>query len=574
MEARNQIIPLATKIYKYGKYKIDEFNSNERDVIETLKSNLQEDGDTTDFNANTVKGYFLVDLCDDEINELNSKLKDEPDFQPRCVVLYNAVSFIEKVNNKKTNEVWVENEIIELDCEDNVLKYNHNFNGGSDEFAIIKEAIIVNVKGKSINNIWKKYGPRALGLNLRFYVKNSKIDKSIKDTIETHSNEFWFKNNGLLILCKDYDFNGKELTLTDFSIVNGGQTTKILGDFEPEGISDNIYVTTKIIKLNSNEDNTKITHLANEIAEASNRQKPIKAEDLIVNNEYLITLKDSMKDHPNGIFIISKRNELKFYEELEQKFSDKYKKINAKSLLQSWICYCKFTPSVSVSDGNKWIEKYSNECFEYLKDRLDLTYDLALCWHIILNDSKKKPVQKKLRALIEAKETIVESVVIDNELEKVKDCVKYMAPTNLLLLKIILLYKNTELEGRNETVWTDCRKLIEKKDLEAINKYIDEKLTTLNIKRIFKPDITPNKLQEAYNEFLIHVADKMLRESLEERNEDCEKEKIEARSLFGSDNNISQFVLGKILGKIQKLNEKCAKLLDLLATPDESQSNE
>ena len=36
---------------------------------------------------------------------------------------------------------------------------------------------------------------------------------------------FWLKNNGITIVCGDFEIDGREVKLRDFSIINGGQTT-------------------------------------------------------------------------------------------------------------------------------------------------------------------------------------------------------------------------------------------------------------------------------------------------------------------------------------------------------------
>ena len=54
------------------------------------------------------------------------------------------------------------------------------------------------------------------------------VDTGIKRTLDKERENFWFLNNGIIIACTEYDIDGDTIKLTDFSIVNGGQTTASL----------------------------------------------------------------------------------------------------------------------------------------------------------------------------------------------------------------------------------------------------------------------------------------------------------------------------------------------------------
>ena len=167
-----------------------------------------------------------------------------------------------------------------------VLEFNNN-------------ALIVSLSAKSLHNLWWDYkeNPNQLfGANLRFYVKLKKIDNDIKDSIVNHPNQFWYKNNGLTIVCRNYKVLSNKVELTDFSIVNGGQTTYLIGNkFTFDVATPDFYLPCKIIKMQGDSEQEQ-NQFVLEIAKAANEQKPIKEEDLKANsNEQIEFQKDLAK---------------------------------------------------------------------------------------------------------------------------------------------------------------------------------------------------------------------------------------------------------------------------------------
>ena len=141
------------------------------------------------------------------------------------------------------------------------------------------DAIIVNISAESLKTLYAKYNRSLLGLNLRYYIRNKNVDQGLKETITKHPEKFWYLNNGLVIVCEKYTMDGKILKLEQFSIVNGGQTTNRIfnTDFDKD-----FYLTCKVIQIPASE--TSVNQVtAQELAESTNSQKPIKAKDIAAN---------------------------------------------------------------------------------------------------------------------------------------------------------------------------------------------------------------------------------------------------------------------------------------------------
>lgn len=187
---------------------------------------------------------------------------------------------------------YVDEAIIQLDAPDNFMRFG------------TEESLIVNISALSLKNLYEQYGYRGLfAQNLRYYVKNAKIDGNIIESIQEQPENFWYYNNGVILICDDYVIEGDSIIVRKFSIINGGQTTKLVGETE---FTQDFYIQCKIIKNKYEAVDDRLEFIAN-VAEASNTQKPIKDKDLIANRIEQRLLKKQLADV--GIFCQIKRGE-------------------------------------------------------------------------------------------------------------------------------------------------------------------------------------------------------------------------------------------------------------------------
>ena len=187
---------------------------------------------------------------------------------------------------------YVDEAIIQLDAPNNFMRFG------------TEESLIVNISALSLKNLYEQYGYRGLfAQNLRYYVKNAKIDGNIIESIQEHPEKFWYYNNGVILICDDYIIEGDSILVQNFSIINGGQTTKLIGETE---FTQDFYIQCKIIKNKYEAADDRLEFIAN-VAEASNTQKPIKDKDLIANRIEQRLLKKQLADV--GIFCQIKRGE-------------------------------------------------------------------------------------------------------------------------------------------------------------------------------------------------------------------------------------------------------------------------
>ena len=241
-------------------------------------------------NAHKELAFFTSDELTNK-KEKNKMLKKVQDYFPGYdVELYFRDDIIAQIDSVENCNEYVEKDSLVLDKPDNYLEY--------------EDSIIVNISARSLQNLYNRKRNGLLGLNLRYHIKDNKVDNAIELTIKNEPNNFWYKNNGILIICEDYEIDGKVLKLENFSIVNGGQTTYKIGNIDlPDA---DFYLQCKIVKSKGISDYEKDIFITN-IAEATNSQKPIKTKDLKANTPEQRKLKRELERI--GIYYIIKNGD-------------------------------------------------------------------------------------------------------------------------------------------------------------------------------------------------------------------------------------------------------------------------
>lgn len=187
-----------------------------------------------------------------------------------------------QIANVQSTTLKVDHHKINIDEANNFLEYESSDNYG----------IQVNLSSKSLIQMYNKYKDKGLfDMNIRKFVPNKLVDTGIKKTLESDRENFWFYNNGLIIACEFFEVDGNTVKLENFSIVNGGQTTNLLGKYKGSNMQE-FYVPCKIVcKKNEEITDEEMSSFFTNIAEKTNSQKPIKASDLKSNTPEMTGLR-------------------------------------------------------------------------------------------------------------------------------------------------------------------------------------------------------------------------------------------------------------------------------------------
>ena len=233
----------------------------------TLNENKQ-------INLDELETYF------DELIHKNNK--DDKEVYWIEIELYNTI--YNEIRNADSERKYVPFATVNMQSK-NILVYNDN-------------AIIVSLSAKSLKDLYTRYKNDLLEANLRYYIHNEKIDSQIKETINSHPEQFWYLNNGVTIVCTDYEISENEpsIRLYGFSIVNGGQTTYLIYKNDKLPDDKDFYLVCKIIKAGMDSEKER-TDFTTKIAIAANSQKKIKDQDLVANLPEQIKFETILKNN-------------------------------------------------------------------------------------------------------------------------------------------------------------------------------------------------------------------------------------------------------------------------------------
>ena len=207
--------------------------------------------------------------------------------------LYFDKDIIEEIKESESRRPSVERGQLTIDDADNVLWYND-------------DAVIVNISAFSLKSLYAEHNNNLLSQNLRYFVKKADLDSEINLSIRDDPEKFWFKNNGLTIVCDDFDVDGKYVKLTNFSIVNGGQTTYLISRSDYINRDTDLFLPCKIVRTIGDTVDERF-NFSLEIAKATNSQKAIKTIDLKSNAPEQIRFANAMREV--GVFYQTKRGE-------------------------------------------------------------------------------------------------------------------------------------------------------------------------------------------------------------------------------------------------------------------------
>ncbi|MCM1100706.1 MAG: AIPR family protein [Clostridium sp.] len=183
------------------------------------------------------------------------------------------------------------------------VDYDRLFIDKPDNYLEYEDSIICNISARSLQDLSARRRNGLLGMNLRYYIRKKDVDSGIEKSIKKDPNNFWYKNNGILIVCEDFDVDGIELKLWQFSIVNGGQTTNRIGHAD---INTDFFLQCKVVKA-IGENSTEKDDFILSIAEATNSQKKIDTADMKANTPEQLSLRERLAGQ--HVYYVTKRGD-------------------------------------------------------------------------------------------------------------------------------------------------------------------------------------------------------------------------------------------------------------------------
>jgi len=262
-------------------------------------------------------------------------------------------------------------------------------------------SIVATIKGKSLLEMYRKYGDSLFERNIRFYkgARKGSINARIIDTLldDNERKRFWYYNNGISFVCQDFsvkdDINPPMLEVKGFQVINGCQTTVCLSDANHragdwENVPEEVQIIVRFIKAPIKEVDmiTLYTNSQNPVSEIQLKsndpiQKRLKEEFAEYSPPYFYSIKEGdwqklpTRDRRNfrerviemseaAQAIYSFTSDPAFARRWKNKlFSEKYYEIFRKDIsLEEVILPCRILKII-----NEKIAKYRREEFNKLK---------------------------------------------------------------------------------------------------------------------------------------------------------------------------------------------------------------
>lgn len=193
--------------------------------------------------------------------------------------------------------------------------------------------------------------------NIRDYLEqdNNPVNKDISSTLQKGNlDQFCILNNGVTIVAEEITGPGETITLTNYQIVNGCQTSNVLYENRNiEGI-ELMHVPVKIIVTNDQ-------NIKSQITRATNNQTAVNAVEL----EALSDFQRNLEDYYNAL---PKDNSKLFYERRTNQYKNSddiqlYKVVNRESQIKSLSAMFLNNPHNVAGNYGKLIEKLGVEIF-------------------------------------------------------------------------------------------------------------------------------------------------------------------------------------------------------------------
>lgn len=148
--------------------------------------------------------------------------------------------------------------------------------------------------GQVLYTMYEQWNERLLEQNPRTFLQfSTKVNKGLKNTLYKTPDRFFSYNNGITAVASgvDYDeFNGAILSIKNFQIVNGGQTTASIFNCARNAkrknelfFLDRVFVMVKMTVI---DDPDKAMEIIPKISEYSNTQNKVSSSAFSIHHEY------------------------------------------------------------------------------------------------------------------------------------------------------------------------------------------------------------------------------------------------------------------------------------------------
>lgn len=285
-------------IEKMGKTDINKYSKQAVKFYRLCKSGYFENVEETD------PGYIISDYINNYENNIENI---------RIILMTNRETVPDIPENIRIDKIIVKFDVwdIERICqslyqkkshEDVIIRFKNKYNYPLKMIKVKQEndfydCYIGVISGQCLAEIYRDEGQRLIERNVRSYLQaTGKINQGIKSTLQNEPQMFMTYNNGISTTAKQIvvDENNKDDSfvvineITDWQIVNGGQTTASIYNALQSGID--ISTVNVQIKLTVIRDQSKTEEMVGYISKYANSQNKINMSDFSANDSFHIEM--------------------------------------------------------------------------------------------------------------------------------------------------------------------------------------------------------------------------------------------------------------------------------------------
>ena len=167
-------------------------------------------------------------------------------------------------------------------------------------------AMVASVTGDSLKRLYDEHGDALFDQNVRLFLgaRKGSVNAGIRSTIDspTDRGNFWAYNNGITIVARSYRrrVRAAKVELTQFSIVNGCQTTVLIGRSDAAAVQD-VHVLARIVAAPAK--------VLDNIIKYTNSQTPIRVWEMSARDKEQQRIRRELEALPDPWFYAFRRGE-------------------------------------------------------------------------------------------------------------------------------------------------------------------------------------------------------------------------------------------------------------------------
>lgn len=228
-----------------------------------------------------------------------------------------------------------------------------------------------------LSRLYKEFSTRLLEKNVRSFLQFRGVNKGIRETIRKEPEKFVAYNNGLTITATDGDIafesgQYKIKSLTDFQIVNGGQTTATIYFTQKDGFDISKVKVMAKINVAKEATDEELEELISNISTYSNAQSRVSKVDLRSRNPQLVRIKSLSES------VMTPSGKKWFFERAKGEFNTKLRIAgsNKRRLAKEYPTQRRFSKELMAKYYSAWgnqphlVKKGGEKIFRYFIEKL------------------------------------------------------------------------------------------------------------------------------------------------------------------------------------------------------------